>query len=287
MENSKETYIQLVQNVPDYIWQNLAELIGTLLASVVLAVITTYIFNRHQEIQKVKGRVMQLRMDMYQQLIELLKKYDQMISWENDREQLLEGLRMADIQLEVSDTIAAAILSDYENHKGYLESLDRFCVKGIYILDDDTLQSLLSLKIYFMNYQIFANLLDDYELCNGKRVDEDVRKRVKEMFYQYYSVVCAKDYEKVVRNLEMTIHKKRTQLKLERHGKNYRKIRTRKKLQDKLWSESDFAKYLSNGLMLMAIILCQELGYEGEMLEMELGQWVKYLEHIMKLKLDS
>lgn len=284
MEGIKEAYMQLAGQIPDYIWQNIAELVGTLLASVLLAVITTYIFNRHQEIQKVKGRVMQFRMDMYQQLIDFLKKYDRMISWENDREQLLEGLRMADIDFEEEDTIAAYILSDYQNHKAYLESLDQFCIKGIYILDDDTLQSLLSLKIYIMNYQMFSDLLDGYELRNGRSVEEDIRKRVKEMFYQYYSVVCAQDYEEVVRKLERNIHKKRTQLKLERHGKNYRKIRRRKKLQDELWKRSDFVRYLPNGLMLMAIILCQELEYDGEMLELELGHWTKYLEHIMMFK---
>lgn len=285
MEKVRELYMQFVNGVPDYILQNMAELVGTLLASVVIAVITTYIFNRNQEIQKVKGRVMQLRLDMYDQIINLLKKYDRRISWENDREQLLAGLEMADIHWNGRDTIVAFILSDYANHRTYLQSLDQLCVKGIYILDDDTLQSLLSLKIYFLNYQMFSELLDGYELRSGGRVDKQTREKVKELFYEYYSIVCAGEYEEVVRKVESTIHQKRTQLRFERHGKNYRKLGKRKKLQDALWKDSKFAKSLPNALILMGIILCQELQYEDDEVEMEMNHWAKYLEHIMMFKM--
>ena len=65
---------------------------------------------------------------------------------------------------------------------------------------------------------------------------------------------------------------------------NYRKIKKLQKLQDKLWGESEFVRTLPNALILMAIILCQELQYEGEALEMEMSHWTKYLEHIMMFK---
>ena len=49
--------------VPDFIFEKIAELLGTLVASIIIAVITTYIFNRRLEIRKVQQHVMELRLE--------------------------------------------------------------------------------------------------------------------------------------------------------------------------------------------------------------------------------
>lgn len=249
----------MTKNVPTYIVENAVELAGTLLASVIIAVITTYIFNRSQERQKVKARVMHFRLEMYEEIMALLKKYDLQVSYENEAAVIKDALALAGFDVSECSMHTSLILSDWRRLDVFQEELDQICTRGIYILDDAVLRKLLSLKIYVLNCRLLANMLDGYQLENGKQLSKKEIEGIKDLFFQYYSVVAAKPYAKFVADLELEIHKKRTRLRFERAGKDYKKIWRRNRLRSKVFKKSGFKKRFPKALILLELCVRSHL----------------------------
>lgn len=75
-----------ILSAPDYIWEGLSEMLGALAASVIITVFTTYVLNRKQEVNKVKGRVLHLRLEMYQAILKLLQEHVKILSYAGERQ---------------------------------------------------------------------------------------------------------------------------------------------------------------------------------------------------------
>lgn len=273
---------EIRNNVPIYIVENFVELVGTLIASVIIAVITTYVFNRIQERQKVKARVIHFRIQMYEQIIECLKRYDRQISLENDAEQIKEVLSLAEFTKNEYRLYTSYVLYNWQQLNTFLEELDQLCVRGIYILDDAVFRRLLSLKIYVFNCVLFTSMLDGYQLKNGKIFSENEKNGIKEVFYQYYSLTASKPYEKFVVDLEQEIHRKRVHLKFEQRAKNYKVVWRREKLRKKVWKRADYKKQFPKAFVLLGLCACEYLGYDNEQILQEIQHWTETMEVYVK-----
>lgn len=171
--------------VPDYIIENVAELIGTLVATVLIAIVTTYIFNRQQEINKVKARVFRYRLNMYEDITRYLEKYDHMMSLSNDREHIIDALSKVDLSVNTIDWAVVGMLTEPDEIKNALAEVDRVSIKGIYILDDDVLAKVLILKMYLMNLQQYSILVDSYKSgVKQRKLSETEMKLAKELFFR-------------------------------------------------------------------------------------------------------
>lgn len=278
----KMCWNEIRNSVPVFIMEDLVELIGTLIASVFIAVITTYVFNRIQERQKVKARVMHFRLEMYEQIIECLKRYDRQISLENDAEQIKDVLTLAEFTENEYRLYTSYVLYDWQQLNIFLEELDQLCVRGIYILDDAVFRKLLSLKIYVFNCVLFTSMLDGYQLKSKKEFSENEKNGIKELFYQYYSLTASKSYEKFVADLEQEIHRKRVHLKFEQRPKNYKVAWRQEKLRKKVWKKAGYKKQFPKAFVLLGLCACEYLRYDSEQTLQEIQHWTKALEMYIK-----
>lgn len=82
--------------------------------------------------------------------------------------------------------------------------------------------------------------------------------------------------------LRREIEQKRIHLKEQKSGKNYRKIRRRKKLQDKVFEESVLIKTMPNACFLLGLCVCNAICMEDNDVAVEMKEWVKYVGDILK-----
>lgn len=273
-------YGEMTQMLPDYIQENIAELIGTLLASILMAVITTYIFNRRQVIQKARGRVLHFRMEMYAQVLECTAKNSDQISFMQNREEIFAAMSLAQIDLNNPTLSAPSLLSQPTRAQAYLHTVEKLCSKGLYILDDDVLGKLLQLKIYLMNYLMFGTMIDGYVAASAG-IPAQVGERVKKTFYEYFSLVIAREYEGWVEQIDATIQKKQARVRFEPRKKDYRKPRQRKKLQSALWKDSTLYDNTASAFFLIGLIFGTELSWEDEQLQTGMADWMRYISSVM------
>lgn len=272
--------------VPDYIWESLSEIAGTLIASILIAVITAYVFNRRQEIQKVRARILHFRLEQYEQIIRCLGQYSDRHSWEgNIRNQILDALEEAELPLSNDELVSPSVLTSEDETLNMLKELESFSTKGLYILDDDVQGALLKLKVYMMNYHMFADLIECYLQSHPEKFPGEVCEHVKEIFFQYYSLVVAEEYDGVVASLEEMIQRKRSSVRFERSGKNYRNVRRRKKLRNSLLDSSVLCGNMVNALHLIGLILATEMGWGDEEAASGIKDWMSYVLDIVSFRL--
>lgn len=180
--------------------------------------------------------------------------------------------------------IVPYLLTDHSMLHTYQRDLDRLCTRGLYILDDDVLECMVGIKIYFRNYVMFAEMLEGYEPYGKKHNIAEVAEPVEKIFYQHIAVICGEDYMSLVEELQQCIHKKRTQLHFERSGKNFKKVRRRMRLRNKILDQSNLVRCLHNEFILLGMIMCQELGLDPDEEQKEMNHWVNYLAKVMGLE---
>ena len=251
--------VQLASALPNFIVGNIIEIVCTIAASILVAVFTTVVLDRRKNINAVMAYVMSLRLKQYSDIRVFTKNAENTKSYAKDAENilnLLEDCSMKienDVYFESSDAV-----SSLEKIDKQLTELENLTANGLYILDDDTLGQLLAVKIYVKNLRMYADLLEGYVKCFSRN-EAFPSKEIKEtlnIFYTYLSVFTYNDYQKLIYELSKSAEAKSSKPRFERKEKNYRQIRTRQKIQDKVfentWLSNNFPK-LVHALILIYI----------------------------------
>lgn len=136
-----------------------------------------------------------------------------------------------------------------------LVELENLTMDGLYILDDDVLGMLLRIKIYILNLNIFSSILRGYydnkenvskEILVGNRQEnnEDEKEvkiaattddinQISELYFHHLSILLNNEYQNMIEKLQEMVIDKASKPKFERKERNYRRIKTRRRLQDK------------------------------------------------------
>ncbi len=114
-----------------------------------------------------------------------------------------------------------------------LAELENLIMNGLYILDDDVLGMLLQVKIYIMNLNMFSNILRGYYDHKQNGSGEEDIKQISELYFHHLSILLNVEYQKMIEKLQEMVIYKASKPRFERKDKDYRKIKTRKRLQNK------------------------------------------------------
>lgn len=247
---------QLTSALPSFIVGSIVEIVCTIAASVLVAVFTTVVLDRRKNINAVMAQVMNLRLKQYGEIRMFIKNAENTKSYAKDAENIFNLLECCslkidnDIYFESSDAVSSLEAIDKQ-----LAELENLTANGLYILDDDTLGQLLTVKIYVKNLRMYADLLDGYirSISKEKVFPEKELKETLDIFYTYLSVFTYNDYQKLISALSKSVETKSSKPRFERKEKNYRKIRTRQRIQDEVFENT----WLSNNFpnLVHALIL--------------------------------
>ncbi|TEB08199.1 hypothetical protein Psch_01754 [Pelotomaculum schinkii] len=246
----------LLNKLPDFMVGNLIELLGVLFASVLVAIFSTLFVDKKREIQKVKARVLDLRLEQYDAIRSFVEDQSKTAAFPENIDAVKNNFEISGLSLKDNENCYSSQgIATEQKIIQALVKLENLTMNGLYILDDDVLGMLLQIKIYIMNLNMFSILLRGYyenkknirkKILGDNRREEnnEDRKEVKiattedinqisEYYFLHLSIVLNNEYQNMIDKLqEMVIHKA-SKPRFERKEKNYRKIKTRQRLQNK------------------------------------------------------
>jgi antitoxin component HigA of HigAB toxin-antitoxin module len=240
-----------INELPDFMIGNFIEILGILFASLLVAVVSTLYVDKKREIQKVKARVLDMRLEQYNAIREFVEVQNKTRIYPDNVEAVKSNLEKSGLSLEDNESCYSSHAIDSE--KGIsetLEKLENLTMKGLYIIDDDVLGMLLQIKIYIMNLNMFSVILHGYfkkkeidsknTINVNKQIESDDNigisetiNQISDFYFHHLSILLNNEYQKMIEKLQKMVIVKASKPKFERKEKNYRKIRTRRRLQEK------------------------------------------------------
>lgn len=245
-----------VNKLPDFMVGNLIELLGVLFASVLVAIFSTLFVDKRREIQKVKARVLDMRLEQYDAIRSFVEDQSKTAAFPENIDAVKNNFEISGLSLKDNEDCYSSkgIATEQKINKSLVE-LENLIMNGLYVLDDDVLGMLLQIKIYIVNLNMFSGILRGYydnKENNSKKTLGDNRReennedkkeiksvtsedtdQISECYFQHLSILLNNEYQNMIEKLqEMVIHKA-SKPKFERKEKNYRKIKTRQRLQSK------------------------------------------------------
>lgn len=262
-------FAALINKLPDFMAGNLIELLGVLFASVLVAIFSTLIVDKKREVQKVKARVLDLRLEQYDTIrsfVEVQSKTEVFLENTDDVKRNFEisGLSLKDNE----ECYSSKEIATEQKISQALIELENLTMNGLYVLDDDVLGMLLQIKIYIMNLNTFPTLLRGYYESkengskktlgdSGQEENNEDKKEVKiataedinqisELYFHHLSILLNNEYQNMIERLQEMVIRKASKPKFERKEKNYRKIKTRQRLLDKALDKTILANKFPN-----------------------------------------
>lgn len=231
------------------------ELLVVLLASVLVATFSTLIVDKKRVIQKVKARVLDLHLEQYDAIRSFVEEQTKTAAFLENIDDLKNNLEISGLSLKDNENCYSSKgIASEQKIRQALTELENLTMYGLYVLDDDVLGMLLHIKIYILNLNMFSTILRGYYenkenvseeiLVGNKQENNEGQKEVKiattndinqisELYFHHLSILLNNEYQNMIEKLqEMVIHKA-SKPKFERKEKNCRKIKTRRRLQDK------------------------------------------------------
>lgn len=242
-----------INKLPDFMVGNLVELLAVLLASVLVAIFSTLIVDKKRVIQRVKARVLDLRLEQYDAIRSFVGEQTKTAAFPENIDDLKNNLEISGLSLKGNEYgYSSKGIASEQTIKQALTELENLTMDGLYVLDDDVLGMLLQIKIYILNLNMFSTILHGYYdnkenvryVVGNRQENNEGPKEVKpataddinqisELYFHHLSILLNNEYQNMIERLqEMVIHKA-SKPKFERKEKNYRKIKTRRRLQDK------------------------------------------------------
>ncbi len=232
----------LINRLPNFMVANLIELLGVLIASVLVAVISTLYVDKKRKVQKVKARVLDMRLEQYDLIRSFVEGQKNTKAFPENADDVKMNLGASGLSLKDNDSCySSQAIATEQKMSQVLDELENLAMKGLYILDDDVLGMLLQIKIYIMNLKMFSIILRGYYV--NKQNDKDERKapiitpedieQISAFYYHHLSIFLNNEYQNMIVKLQEMVIKKASKPKFERKEKNYRKIKTRRRLQKK------------------------------------------------------
>ncbi len=245
-----------VNKLPDFMVGNLIELLGVLFASVIVAIFSTLFVDKRREIQNVKARVLDMRLEQYDAIRSFVEDQSKTAAFPENIDAVKNNFEISGLSLKDNEDCYSSkgIATEQKINKSLVE-LENLIMNGLYVLDDDVLGMLLQIKIYIVNLNMFSGILRGYydnKENNSKKTLGDNRReennedkkeikivtsedidQISECYFQHLSILLNNEYQNMIEKLqEMVIHKA-SKPKFERKEKKYRKIKTRQCLQSK------------------------------------------------------
>lgn len=244
-----------INKLPDFMVGNLVELLAVLLASVLVAIFSTLIVDKKRVIQRVKARVLDLRLEQYDAIRSFVEEQTKTAAFPENIDNLKNNLEISGLSLKGNENCYSSkgIATEHKISQA-LNELENLTMDGLYILDDDVLGMLLQIKIYILNLNMFSLILRGYydnkenvrkEILVGNRQEnnEDEKEakaattddinQISEIYFHHLSILLNNEYQNMIEKLQEMIIHKASKPKFERKEKNYRRIKTRRRLQNK------------------------------------------------------
>lgn len=253
--NMASEFSALINKLPDFMIGNLIELLGVLIASVFVAVFSTLYVDKKREIQKVKARVLDMRLEQYDAVRTFVEGQRKTTVFPENVDVVKSNFEASGLSLKDNENCYSSkgIATEQRISQALVE-LENLSMNGLYVLDDDVLGMLLQIKIYIMNLNMFSIVLHGYydnkdycskEILVGNRQEnnEDEKEvnaaatddidQISELYFHHLSILLNNEYQNMIEKLQEMIIHKASKPKFERKEKNYRRIKTRRRLQDK------------------------------------------------------
>lgn len=245
----------LIDKLPDFMVGNLIELLGVLFASVLVAIFSTLFVDKKREIQKVKARVLDMRLEQYDDIRSFVEEQSKTTAFPENIDAVKNNFEISGLSLKDNENCYSSqgIATEQKISQALLK-LENLTMNGLYILDDDVLGMLLQIKIYIMNLNMFSTILRGYYgdkeiVCkrilqdNGRKENNEDEKelniatsedinQISDFYFHHLSILLNDEYQKMIEKLQKMIIHKASKPKFERKEKNYRKIKTRQRLQN-------------------------------------------------------
>lgn len=232
--------------LPDFMVGKLLELLGVMLASVLVAIFATLFVDKKREVQKVRARLLDMRLEQYEEIRSFVEEQIKIAAFPENIDDVKNNFEVSGLSLEDNEECLSSRGIATEQKIGQaLAELETITMNGLYILDDDVLGLLLQIKIYILNLNMFSTILRGYygidefsgennehqigeKIVSGEDVDQ-----ISEFYFHHLSIFLNHEYQGMIGSLQEMVLNKASKPKFERKEKNYRKIKTRQRLQDR------------------------------------------------------
>lgn len=257
--NANFEFMESINNLPGFMVGNILELLGILLASVIVAILSTLFVDKRRVIQKVKARVLDMRLEQYEEIRALVEEHSKMTVSPENSEMIKSNFMICDLSLTGNENCySSREIATEERITQALFKLENLTMNGLYILDDDVLGMLLQIKIYIKNLVVFSVILRGYyvkiEKEREKIVTAEDINQILDLYFNDLSILLNNEYQNMIKKLQNMVIGKAAKPKFERKEKNYRKFKTRQRFQIKALNKTILVKKIPQLLDALALL---------------------------------
>ena len=272
----------MMDNLPSFMAGNILDLFGALLASILISVFSTLVIDKKRIIRKVQSRVLDLRMEQYDDIRDFIKEQTEIKIFSENCELIKENLQISNLSLEGNDSCCSSCgISTPKKIKEALFKLEDLSTNGLYVLDDDVLGMILQIKIYIKNLDFFNVIINGYYDTKKYSKDKDV-KEIGEFYFHHLSILLNNEYQDMIKKLQKLIIEKSSKPKFEHKEKDYRKIKTRQHLQAKALEKTILMNQLPHLLHGLASLCSAHFNETQEERNNTIESFLEYAINIVK-----
>ena len=280
-----------INKLPDYMVGNLIELMAVLFASILVAIFSTLFVDKKREIQKVKARVLDLRLEQYEDIRAFVEDQRKTAAFPENIDAVKNNFQISGLSFKGNENCYSSQgIATGQKISQALFELENLTIKGLYILDDDVLGMLLQIKIYIMNLNMFSKILRGY--YGNKEYDKDQEKvkiitpkdinQISDFYFHHISIFLNNEYQNMIGKLQKMVIKKASRPKFEHKEKNYRKIKTRQRLQNKALDKTLLMNKFPQLIQALALLSSEYFQETEEQRSNTLKEFFEYVIDILK-----
>lgn len=202
--------IEIMQSAPDYVREGLFHVLVLGISTIVVAIVTSWIFKRKDELTRVEGVLLEKKLDIYRQIS------DRLLAFENLHQLNEKEIAMAKHLIEESGLqmpnfyhIPSFMVDGVDKMYDQLMEFDKFVTENRMYYDDYTAWPIFVLQNYNMFFVRFHAMFRDAITAEGCKMTDNVQKVEADMFRAIGLLICQEwglKIEKVCEALQTSVN---------------------------------------------------------------------------------
>ncbi len=192
--------ISTFTGLPEYIKGGIVTLAVTVIAGIILAYISTRVFQRISEVTRIKGILTERRIEVYKELANKLEKLDNLRYFHSDQvAYLTEPLKDIGITIDVSAGVKVnEIFTSMDLlHEKFLE-FDNYALENRIFYDEAVYNEITFLQNYFGLYAHIRILFEEVLFESGPDVKSEVYKNIADKLLLTCGMILSNDFSQQI-----------------------------------------------------------------------------------------
>lgn len=196
--------------IPDYIWQGLFHVVVLGVSTLVVAIVTSWVFKRKDEVTRVEGVLLEKKLDLYRQLSDKLLAFESLHQFSEEEIAMGQNLiKECGLQMPTFFHAPSFMVEGADKMYDQLMDFDKFATENKMYYDDYTAWPIFVFLNYKNLFVRFHAMYRDEIIGMGYKMTDKVKAVEADMFRTIGLIVCVEwgdMVEKVLQSLQKSVN---------------------------------------------------------------------------------